>query len=322
MRLFQSRFMGGCDTNHVVFVQILSIDKGGLTMITHSKERYQAIVFLIITALLWSLGGLLIKWIPWNPMAIAGMRSAIAAVLMGLFKRKMNFTWSRTQIGGAFFYAATVILFVSANKMTTAANAILLQYTAPIYVALFAGWFLGEKTTKWDWLTIVTALGGILLFFLDDLSAGGWWGNMVAILSGVAFAGLALFLRKQKDGSPLESLFLGNVLTALIGLPFMFGSTPGAMGWLGLFLLGVFQLGFSYILYARAIKHVTALEAILIPIIEPILNPIWVLLLLGETPGKWAVAGGAIVLVSVTFRSVLSITREQMMNRDLKNFNK
>ncbi len=273
-------------------------------METQNRERYQAIMLLVITALLWSLGGLLIKWIPWNPMAIAGMRSAIAAVVMLLFQRKMKFTWSRSQIGAAFFYAATVILFVTANKMTTAANAILLQYTAPIYVALFANFLLGEKTTGRDWLTIITALGGIFLFFLDNLSAGGWWGNMVAILSGVSFAGLALFLRKQKDGSPLESLFLGNILTVLIGLPFMFGSAPGATGWLGLFLLGVFQLGFSYILYARAIKHVTALEAILIPVIEPILNPIWVLILLGETPGKWALVGGAVVLVSVTFRSV------------------
>ena len=275
---------------------------------THpNKERYRAIVFLIITALLWSLGGLLIKWIPWNPMAIAGMRSAIAAVLMWLFHRKMYFTWSRSQIGAAFFYTATVILFVSANKMTTAANAILLQYTAPIYVALFANFLLGEKTTHWDWITVISALGGISLFFLDHLSTGSWWGNIIAILSGVSFAGLALFLRKQKDGSPLESLFLGNVLTAVIGLPFMLESYPGTTGWFGLFLLGVFQLGFSYILYARAIKHVTALEAILIPIIEPILNPIWVLLLLGETPGRWALVGGVIVLGSVTLRSIIAV---------------
>jgi drug/metabolite transporter (DMT)-like permease len=297
------------------------INKAAFPMITHNKERYQAILFLTITALLWSLGGLLIKWIPWNPIAIAGMRSAIAAVLMWLFKRKMNFTWSRYQIGGAIFYAGTVILFVTATKMTSAANAILLQYTAPIYVALLANWFLGEAATKWDWITIITALGGIFLFFLDNLSSGNWWGNIVAILSGVAFGGQALFLRKQKDGSPLESLFLGNILTALIGLPFMFGSNPGNMGWLGLFLLGVFQLGFSYILYAMAIKHVTALEAILIPIIEPILNPIWVLLFLKETPGKWAVIGGIMVLASVTLRSVFAITREQTINRDTSSLN-
>ena len=280
-------------------------------MNTYNQERYQAIVFLIITALLWSSGGLLIKWIHWNPLAIAGMRSAIAAVLMWLFKRNLKFTWSPAQLGGAFFYAATVILFVVANKMTTAANAILLQYTAPIYVGLFANFLLGEKTSPWDWLTIFITLGGIFLFFLDNLSAGGWWGNIIAVLSGVAFAGVALFLRKQKDGSPLESLFLGNILTAVIGLPFMFGTAPDTMSWLGLAILGVFQLGFSYILYSRSIKHVTALEAILIPIIEPILNPIWVLLFLGETPGKWAIVGGVIVLASVTCRSIFFARRAQ-----------
>jgi drug/metabolite transporter (DMT)-like permease len=273
---------------------------------TYHPHR-KAIIFLICTASLWSLGGLLIKSITWNPLAIAGMRSLIAAALMFAYRRKFTFTWSIAQIGGAVAYAATVILFVSANKLTTAANAILIQYTAPIYVALFGSWFLGEKTEFSDWLTIGVTLGGMALFFLDHLTAGGFWGNILALFSGVAFAGLALFLRKQKDGSTIESLFLGNILTAIIGFPFMLQSAPSGAGWLGLILLGVFQLGLSYILYAEAIKHVTALEAILIPIIEPILNPIWVFLLLDETPGKWALVGGGVVLVAVTFRCVQGV---------------
>jgi drug/metabolite transporter (DMT)-like permease len=149
----------------------------------------------------------------------------------------------------------------------------------------------------------------MVLFFVDDLSKGGFWGNIIAILSGIAFAGMALFLRKQKDHSPLESVFLGNILTFVIGLPFMMHSAPDARGWLGLVLLGVFQLGCSYILYAEAIKHVTALEGILIPILEPVLNPIWVFLLLGERPGKWAITGGIIVLVSVTLRCVHALRK-------------
>ena len=273
-----------------------------------STQRYKAVLYLIITAILWSTGGLLIKWISWNPLAIAGMRSAIAAALMWLYKRKMNFSWSWPQIGGAFFYAATVILSVTATKMTTAANAILLQYTAPIYVALLANWFLGEKTAKWDWIVIFTGLMGIALFFFDNLSAGGVWGNAVAIMSGIAYAGATLFLRKQKDGSPLESLFLGNIITALIGFPFMFQSAPNAAGWLGLLLLGVFQIGLSYLLYSYAIKHVTALDAIVIPIIEPILNPVWVLLFLGEVPAKWALVGGMLVLAAVAFRSIVLVS--------------
>ena len=176
------------------------------------------------------LGRLLIKMVDWNPIAIAGTRSAIAALVIFAFRRNMTFNWGFAQLGGALCYAGTVILFVAATKLTTAANAILLQYTAPIYVALFSYWLLKERITRSDIFTIFAAFGGMILFFLDDLSKGGFWGNIIAILSGIAFAGTALFLRKQKDHSPLESVFLGNVLTFLIGLPFMVRSSPDGTG--------------------------------------------------------------------------------------------
>jgi drug/metabolite transporter (DMT)-like permease len=270
------------------------------------RERHKAIGFLIVTAILWSSGGLLIKWVSWNPIAIAGMRSAIAALVLLAFLRRPHLTWSSAQIGGAIAYAVTVILFVSANKLTTAANAILLQYTSPIYAALFGAWFLGERATRLDWITIIAVMGGMVLFFLDDLTTGGFWGNMCAISSGVTFACFVLFMRKQKNDSPLESVFLGNILTALVGFPFVFQAMPSASSWVGLILSGVLQLGLSHVLYATAIKHVTALEAILIQVIEPILNPLWVLLIMGEVPGPWAFLGGFIVLVSVTIRYVVT----------------
>jgi drug/metabolite transporter (DMT)-like permease len=279
--------------------------------VTSSANRQKlAILFLVITAVLWSSGGLLIKIVEWNPIAIAGTRSAIAALVIFAFKPRMKFNLSFAQLGGAFCYAATVIMFVAATKLTTAANAILLQYTAPVYVALLSYWFLRERITKFDILTIVAAVGGITLFFLDDLSKGGFWGNILAILSGISFAGTALFLRKQKDSSPLESVFIGNILTLLIGLPFMVQSSPNTAGWLGLVLLGVFQLGSSYIFYTEAIKHVTALEGTLIPVLEPILNPIWVFLLLQERPGRWAIVGGIIVLISVTVRCLPALKQK------------
>jgi drug/metabolite transporter (DMT)-like permease len=270
------------------------------------EERYKAIGFLIVTAILWSSAGLLLKMISWNPIAIAGMRSAIAAIVLLAFLRRPHITWSSAQIGGAIAYTVTVILFVSANKLTTAANAILLQYTSPIYVALFGTWFLGERATWLDWITIFAVIGGMVLFFLDDLTTGGFWGNVCAISSGVTFACLVLFMRKQKNDSPLESIFLGNILTALVGLPFMFKAMPSASSWVGLILSGVLQLGLSHVLYSAAIKHVAALEAILISVIEPILNPLWVLLIMGEAPGPWALVGGLIVLASVTIRYVVT----------------
>ncbi len=267
-------------------------------------KRKRALLLLIATAILWSSGGILIKSVNWNPLAIAGMRSAIAGVMILLYLRRPHFSWSAAQIGGAITYAGTVILFVAATKLTTSANAILLQYTGPIWVAIFGKSFLGEKTTRMDWLMIGAVLVGMALFFLDKLSSGGLLGNIVAIASGVAFGWFILFMRKQKDDSTLETPLLGNAIAAVIGIPFMFGSTPDLTGWAALITLGVLQLGLSYILFAAAVKHASALDSILVPTIEPLLNPIWVFFLLGERPGPWALVGGSIVLIAVTTRSV------------------
>lgn len=274
---------------------------------TQKSERKAAILLLIATAVLWSLGGMMIKLVDWNPLAIAGMRSAIALLLMIAVYRKFPVRWSLPQLGGAVAYTVTVILFVSANKLTTASNAILLQYASPVYVALLGSWLLKEKVTKRDWITIAFVLSGMFLFFFDGLSPRGLLGSILAILSGVSFAFLIVFMRMQKDGSPVESAMLGNLFTAIAGIPFMFSSMPSGKSWLGLILLGVFQLGLSYILYSIAIKNVTALEGILIPVIEPLLNPIWVMIAIGEVPGRWSLAGGAVVLSAVLIRCILPL---------------
>ena len=257
-------------------------------------------------ALCWSLGGLLIKSVAWPPLAVAAGRGFIAAAFLAAFAPRFRFTWSAAQIGGAIAYASTTVLFVTANKLTTAANAILLQYTAPVWIALFGAWFLGERATRADWATIAVVFGGMALFFCDDLRLSGVTGNLVALASGVAFASMTLLLRKQKDTSAVESIFLGNLLAGVIGLPFIVqsGLLPNTGSWIALGLLGTVQLGFSYLLYSRAIRHVTALEAVLIPVIEPILNPVWVLLMLGERPGPLSLLGGVIVLTAVTLRTL------------------
>lgn len=268
----------------------------------------RAVGLMAGAALCWSLGGLLIKSVAWPPLAVAGGRGFIAAAFLAVFAPRFRFTWSAAQIGGAVAYAATTILFVTATKLTTAANAILLQYTAPVWIALFGAWFLGERATRADWLTIAVVFGGMGLFFCDDLQMAGLAGNLIALASGVAFASMTLLLRKQKDASAEESIFLGNLLAGVVGLPFMLSSPtmPSARGWVALSLLGIVQLGVSYLLYARAIRHITALEAVLIPVIEPILNPIWVLLALGERPGPLSMLGGVVVLSAVTTRTLHS----------------
>ena len=271
---------------------------------TDSAHR-RAVSMLLATALLWSLGGLLIKWVDWNAMAIAGMRSLIGAAVIGLiFRKELRFTGSFEQIGAAVAYAGTVVLFVVANKLTTAANAILLQYTAPVYVALFSPWFLGEQAQRRDWWSLAVILVGMLLFFGDELSFRGYLGNGVALVSGFCFAWLTLFLRRHREESSISALVLGNLLAGAIGLPFMFQSVPDAGGWVGLLLLGVVQLGLPYVMYSLALRQVRAIEGILIPMIEPALNPVWVFLLLGETPGPLALVGGTIILGAVMFRAM------------------
>lgn len=240
-------------------------------------------------------------------MAIAGGRSAIAIPVMLLCIGRPKFSFSRAQIGGAIGYALTVILFVFATRMTTAANAIFLQYTAPVYVAIIGRWYLGERAHPVDWLVILFALLGIALFFFDRLTISGFWGNIIALASGLAFASVALFLRKEKEGSPVASIILGNLLVALAGLPFIFQQSLGPEGLWRLLLLGAVQLGLPYVFYGIAIKHVTALEATLIPLLEPVLNPLWVMLALGERPGTWAMVGGALVLGTVLARGALML---------------
>ena len=269
-------------------------------------KRSNAISLLVLAGALWSLGGLLIKSIEWPPLAISGLRGGIAAMVIYIFNRNNKFTFSKSKIIAACCYALVVTLFVMANKLTTAGNAILLQYTAPVYVALFGYMFLGEKSTIVDWVTIIILLFGLALFFIDDLTLDGFTGNIFAILSGMSFAALTLLLRKQKDDSPSDSVLLGNILTLIIGLPVIatnitFEAKPIVL----ILILGVFQLGIPYIFYTTAIKHVTALDAIIFPIIEPILNPILVFFILGEALGPWALLGGALVLGGVIVRGIL-----------------
>jgi drug/metabolite transporter (DMT)-like permease len=268
--------------------------------------RTSAFFSLLAVALLWSTGGVLIKSVDWTPLGIAGSRAAIAFFVIWAIRgnRPIRFSWPL--VGGTVCYAATITLFVVSNRLTTAANAIFLQYTAPIYIALFGSKYVGEETTAWDWFTIAVAFVGMSLFFFDQLTVANVWGNIVALSSGISFAWLALFLRRQKEGSPIDSIFLGNLIAALMLAPFVRGPLPSTKGWAILFFLGLFQLGFPYYLYSKAIAHVSALEAIMVPFIEPILNPIWVLLLMKERPGPMALIGGGIILLTVMARGLKS----------------
>lgn len=268
-------------------------------------SRNKALAYVAISAILWSTSGLFIKLIDLGPLTIAGVRSFIAAIIMiAVMNRKLRFNWSFPQIAGAVAYSATVILFVSATKFTTAANAILLQYSLPAFVALLGLWLLKERVSRLDWWVIAFVFCGMALFFLDELTIGGLWGNIMAIISAVTFALMIIFLRFQKESSAVESIVLGNIFTALICLPFIIQQPPTGADWPPLFYLGIFQLGLPFLLYSTATKYITALDVVLVQSIEPLINPIWVLIFIGEVPGFWAIIGGICVLISITVRNI------------------
>ncbi len=272
---------------------------------THLMHPHRALLAIAFAAVLWSTSGLFIKLIDLNPLAIAGLRSAIAGLVMLLVMRgRLQFNLSFPQVTGALAYALTMILFVSATKMTTAANAILLQYTAPVFTALLGYWFLKERVSRFDWVIIGVVIGGMFLFFFDRLSMSGLWGNIMAVGSGVTLSYFILCMRQQKDASPIETVILGNFATMLICFPFYFQQVPTLTDTAALLYMGVLQIGLSFIIFSVAIKFVAALDAVLIQTFDPLLNPVWVFLVIGEAPGRWALAGGFIVLVAVTARNI------------------
>lgn len=276
-------------------------------------SRTRAYIMLAVGAILFSTSGLLIKLITIDPVALVGSRSLIAAILMWAWLRKPKFTWSTAQIGGGLALALTQVTFVIATRETTAANAIFIQYTAPVFVAIFGIWYLGEKATRIDWLTMAAVGVGFYFFFGQGFSLSRNIGDLLALSSGITFAWLWLFLRKQKDSSTTETVLLGNIMAALIGLPFLIGESPTGGDWLGIFYLGIFQLGIPFIIVSVAIRQLRAVEGLLIQTLEPVLNPVWVFLVIGETPGSRALIGGAIVLISVTLRGVISSRRERRL---------
>ncbi len=270
------------------------------------SQPARAALFLAVTALLWSTGGLAIKLVPASPMAVTGGRSALAAVvLVALFRGRLDFRPTRAFVCAACSYAGLLVTNVVATKLTTAANAILLAYTAPVYVALLAPLVLGERTRPADWAFVAACVGGMALFFLDRLSAQGLWGNLVACGTGFCYAVFTLAMRAGRGGSPVSAVIAGHGLAAALGLPFLLAEPPlSGTAWLGLGYLGLVQQGVSLALYVWCIKRLRALSAICIMTLEPIFNPLFVALGYGELPGPWAVAGGIVVIAAATLRAV------------------
>jgi drug/metabolite transporter (DMT)-like permease len=255
---------------------------------------------------LWSTSGLFIKIIDWKPLSILSGRSIISFFVFLIYLRRPRMKWSRLQISGAFGYVGVQLFFVISTKLTAAANAIFLQYTGSLYLFLFGYWFLGEPPHRTDWISTPIIFLGLILFLGDGLRFSGIEGNLFGALSGLSMAIMMLCMRREKADEPGTLILLGCLIGILIGFPSLIQETF-SLNSVGIILfLGVFQMGLSYVFFSIAIRYLDALESSLILFIEPVLNPVWVFLIIGEVPGCLALLGGLLVIGTAVARAVVS----------------
>lgn len=272
---------------------------------------------MLAAALLWSTGGLFIKWVSLDAFGVTLWRSGLAAITIAVLWR-VGFaplrSASRFEWLVAVSYAAMLLLFVVATKLTTAANAIFLQYSAPLHVLWLSRFVIHERPTRVDLGCLAVAFGGMALFFVGKLETDDVAGNLCALGSGLGFALFLVCLRRPEckmDTRP-RAMVLGNALLVLTALVVLLARgdagafTPGLRDFGGLIVLGVLQIGLAYVLFAYGIARVWVLEAALIGMLEPVLNPVWVFIFLGESPGRWAVFGGGVIVSAVAMRTWLA----------------
>ncbi|MEA4938215.1 MAG: EamA family transporter [Christensenella sp.] len=268
------------------------------------RESTKGTIAMIVTALLWSMGGIFIKMIPWNPLAIAGLRGLIGGGVMYVYLRirKIKPVINKDTIKIALSLAGVCTTFVAANKLTTAANAIVIQYCAPVYVLLYIAFVQKKKLRPLDIAVVPITILGVSLCFVGQMGNGHLAGDIVAVVSGFFFAAMFIFSEGVPDQTRASGIMQGQFLTALIGIPVLIATRPAftlqAVG--GILILGIFQIGIAYVLYSIAIRSAPLLTCSLLAVLEPLLNPVWVFLFAGENPGIWSLVGGVIVVVVIT----------------------
>ena len=279
---------------------------------TDRKRKNRAMLLMVITAAMWSLGGIFIKLISWNPFLIAGVRSGISGSIMALYMAATHtrFKLNRYSILAGMGLGCSATLFTIANKLTTAANAIVLQYTAPIFILLISAVFFKEKMQKQDILVVCITMGGMVLFFLDQLSPGNLLGNILGILAGVTLGQMFVMVGRggDDDATRMSGILIAHMITLMIGVPVGLPQTEevAAIEILYVIILGVFQLGIPYVLYGIASRDCPPLACSLIGMLEPLLNPVWVAIFIGEVPGPFALAGAVIIIATVTWWCIKS----------------
>lgn len=293
-----------------------------MTKVSSSSAKFSPLLFVLAAAVIWSTGGLFIKWTSLGGLELSFGRSLLAAITVAILTRHEGFGLNPITAIASVLYAALLILFVLATKETTAANAIFLQYTAPVYLLILEPLFYKEKFRRRDLITVVACIIGMSLFFVGKLRPQDVTGNILALTSGLCFACYFLFLRHSKSRAVnrASSVIYGNLLVVLISAPVALKVLPQMSRFdaLSVFYLGVVQIGLAYTLFTVAMaRGVRSLDAGIIGYVEPVLNPIWVFLVLGEKPGSWALLGGGIIVAAVICHMLIEARSQRRRTIDL-----
>ena len=291
---------------------------------TEIRSNISPLYFVLAAAVIWSTGGLFIKWTSLSGLELSFGRSLLAAITVIIFTRREGFGINRITALTSILYAALLLLFVLATKATTAANAIFLQYTAPVYVLILEPLLYKEKFRRRDLIVVIFCVIGMSLFFIGKLRPQDVLGNLLALASGLCFALYFLLLRhsKSRDVNRASSVIYGNLLVVLICAPAGLAALPNLTKFdaLVVIYLGVVQIGIAYTLFTLGMSRgIRSLDAGIVGYIEPVLNPLWVFLVLGERPSTWALIGGAIIVTAVAVHTVLKAkeNRKPIVDREL-----
>lgn len=276
------------------------------------SAKQKAMLLMVVTAAMWSIGGIFIKLVSWNPLMIAGMRSMISAMVLGgyMVYKRIPFKFCKASMGAAIGLSCSAMLFVMANKLTAAANAVVLQYSAPVFILIITAFLLHKRLEKREIIAVALTMCGIVLFFFDQLSPGNVLGNILGILAGVFLAIMFVSMGEggYDDSIRMSGILMAHLIAAVIGMPVGTVLTESVTGMeiLYVVILGVFQLGIPYVLYAIASRDCPPLACSLIGMLEPLLNPVWVAIFVHEMPGTFAFIGGAVIIATVGWWCVVS----------------
>ena len=272
-------------------------------------------ILVFLSGVCFSLGGLFLKYIPWSPLAINAARNAVAFIFVFLYLKIIGhkIVFNRTVLIGALAISVTQGLYCIANKLTTAGNAIILQFTVPIWVMVISALVFRKKPTKLDVSAAVIVMVGVLFFFIDGIQAGNMLGNMLALISGVTYSGVFL-MNATPESDSYSSTFFGMILNMLIGLPWLiktdFAATQ-SITWVVVLLMGIVQVACAFILLSTGLKTTSPIAASLISGVEPVLNPVWVAIFYGEVLTPLSLVGAVMVLLAVTVYNILLIKQQQ-----------